>query len=112
MDPSTLKKPKRPIDYIHEHDAGVETYIKDPHPDTDVPEEFTDVGALVKLGDCLGFCVVGCDGEEVEAEATSPLPELYSTPDGKCLFVIQSKKDVLAASWGGALGVYARGIDG
>jgi hypothetical protein len=112
VDPSTLQKPKRPIDYIHEHDAGVMTYIKDPSPDTSVPERFRDVGALVKLGECLGFCVVDGDGEEVEAEATSPLPELYSTPDGKCLFVIQSKRDVLAASWGGALGVFARGIDG
>lgn len=112
VDPSTLEKPKRPIDYIHEHDAGVYTYIKDDEPDTDVPEKFRDVAALVKLGECLGFCVIDADGEEVEAEGTNPLPELYSTPDGTCLFVIQGKREVLAMSWGGALGVFARGIDG
>lgn len=112
VDPSTLEKPKRPIDYIHEHDAGVRTYIKDADPDTDVPEKFRDVGALVKLGECLGFCVIDGDGEEVEAEGRAPLPELYTTPDGKCLFVIQGKRDVLAMTWGGGLGVFARGIDG
>jgi len=112
VDPATLKKPRKPVDYIHEHDAGVMTYIKDDEPDTDVPEKFRDVGALVLLGQCLGFCVKDADGEEVEAEGKAPLPELYTTPDGKCLFVIQDKRDVLAMSWGGGLGVFARGIDG
>jgi hypothetical protein len=112
IDPSTLEKPRRPIDYIHEHDAGVMTYINDDDADTDVPDKFRDVTALVKLGECLGFCVIDGDGEEVEAEGTSPLPELYTTPDGKCLFVIQGKREVLAMTWGGALGVFARGIDG
>lgn len=191
VDPATLRKPSKPVDYIHEHDAGVKTYLamsevddddlvgifeiaamakvsrqavanwrarskdfptpvaelqsgpvfrreqvrrwlkKRKHPmatvisminlkgggdgDEDVvtvPEKFRDVGALTKLGECLGFCVRSSDGEDVEAEATAPLPELYCTPDGKCLFVIQSKKKVIAMSWGGALGVFARGIDG
>lgn len=112
VDPATLKRPKEPVDYIHEHNAGVCTYIPDPDADTDVPGTFRDVEALVRLGQCLGFCVVDGDGEDVEAKGTSPLPDLYSTPDGKCLFVIQGRKKVLAMIWGGGLGVYARGIDG
>lgn len=108
VDPSTLKKPKKPVDYIHEHDAGVVCYSTDGELDTDVPEEFQSVTALVKLGKCLGFALR--DG--TEAEGTHPLPDLACTPDGKCLLVIQDKKQVLAMMWGGALGVFARGIDG
>lgn len=112
VDPATLQKPRKPVDYIHEFNAGVHVYLADKNPDTSVPETFRDVGALVKLGDCLGFCVIDSDGEEVEAVGKRPLPELYCTTDGKCLFVIQDKKEVVAAIWGGALGVFARGIDG
>lgn len=108
VDPSTLRKPKRPVSYIHEHDAGVNAYATDGELDTDVPREFTSVTALVKLGKCLGFALR--DG--TEAEGTNPLPDLACTPDGKCLLVIQDKRQVLAMMWGGALGVFARGIDG
>lgn len=112
VDPGTLKLPKNPVDYIHEHDAGVKTYIADPEADTDVPNKFASVTALEKLGECLGFCFTDEDGETVEAAGKAPLPELYATPDGKCLVVVQSKKKVLAMIWGGGLGVFARGIDG
>ena len=108
VDPSTLKKPKKAEDYIHEHDAGVHAYSTAGTPDTDVPREFYEVTAVTSLDKCLGFAMR--DG--VEAECTHPLPELACTPDGKCLLVIQGKKKVLAMMWGGALGVFARGIDG
>ncbi len=128
VDPATLKKPKKPVNYIHEHDAGVEAYVTieegaengwsgtdSPYDDVtdavDVPLEFQRAKALVKLGESLGYKFrIGDD--EIEAEAEDPLPELYATPDGKCLLVIQDKRDVLAMIWGGALGVFPRGIDG
>lgn len=108
VDPDTLKKPKRPVDYIHEHDPGVTAYACDGRADCDVPDEFTEVGAVVVLGKCLGFALE--DG--TEAEGTDPLPDLCCTPDGRCLLVVQGKKRVLAMMWGGDLGVFARGIDG
>lgn len=118
VDPESLRKPSRPVDYIHEHDAGVVVYVDDDHCPTDervvvdVPSEFRDVAALTKLGECLGYCFIDEDGEKHEAEGRAPLPELYTVPNGKCLLVIQSKRDVIAMMWGGGLGVFARGIDG
>ena len=126
VDPATLKLPKKPVNYIHEHDAGVEVYLTEFHAsslhnalDIDmtmmdeifVPAEFANAEALVKLGDSLGYKFVYND-EEIEAEAVDPLPELYCTPDGKCLLVIQNKRELIAMIWGGALGVFPRGIDG
>ncbi len=115
VDPETLRKPRTPIDYIHEHDAGVVTYMVN-HKDADgeevdVPERF-QVDALVRLGICLGFCFEDLDGEKSEVQSRRPMPDLYTTPDGKCLLVVQSRQKVLAMTWGGALGVFARGIDG
>lgn len=108
VDPATLKKPKRPVDYIHEHDAGVTVYSTEGAADTEVPRSIYEATALVRLGYCLGFKLK--DG--TEAQGTPPLPDLCCTPDGKCLLIVQSKKKVLAMFWGGALGVFARGIDG
>jgi len=117
VDPETLRRPRHPINYIHEHNAGVETYVRSaqrfPIRDTTpvaVPKRFMDADVLVRLGTCLGFCF-DVDGEEVEA-TNSPDPDLYCTPDGKCLVVIQKRTKVIAMMWGGALGVFARGIDG
>ncbi len=121
VDPSTLQKPRRPVDYIHEHDAGVDVYVPadpgsllfDTSKRVTVPAKFQSADALVKLGDSLGFCFVSpVNDEEIEAEGQDPLPELYCTPDGKCLLVVQEKAEVLAMIWGGGLGVFARGIDG
>lgn len=118
VDPESLRRPSSPISYIHEHDAGVRTFLR-PGPGCpvdygkiDVPRRFREVSALARLGQCLGYCFVDDDGNEHEAKGKRPLPELYTVPDGKCLIVIQSRKDVLAMMWGGALGVFARGIDG
>lgn len=114
VDPETGRRPSRPVNYIHEHDAGVQTFLAKRHRPGDrevsVPRKFREVEALTRLGQCLGFCFEA-DGEQI-AEGCAPLPELYTTPDGRCLLVIQSRKTVLAMMWGGALGVFARGIDG
>jgi hypothetical protein len=115
VDPATLRKPPRPVNYIHEHDAGVVCYVARSHDheeSTDVPARFCEVPALTKLGACLGFCFEDADGQKCEAKSVSPYPDLYTTPDGKCLLVIQSKRSVLAMIWGGGLGVFGRGIDG
>jgi hypothetical protein len=116
-DPATGKQPKKPVDYIHEHYAGVKAYACErPYGVTrleqcDVPDFITKCDALVLLGFCLGFRYKDDDGEH-DAEGEEPLPELYATPCGKALLIIQSKKEVLAMIWGGGLGVWARGIDG
>jgi hypothetical protein len=113
VDPETLRKPRRPVDYIHEHDAGVVCYVTDGDgPLVDVPRAFVEAQALTRLGYCLGFKFEDADGEECDAEGRPPLPDLYCTPCGKCLLVIQDRKTVLAMMWGGALGVFGRGIDG
>lgn len=115
VDPESLRKPSKPVNYIHEHEGGVKCYLprRDTDgPETSVPARFRDVAALTRLGYCLGFKFEEPDGHAVEGDARPPLPDLYATPDGKCLLVIQSKRRVLAMMWGGDLGVYARGIDG
>lgn len=109
VDPDTLKKPRKPVDYIHEHDAGVTAYACDGKADTDVPEKFAAVTSLTVLGKCLGFALR--DG--TEAEGTNPLPDLCCTPDGHCLLVVQrDRREVLVMFWGGALRVLPEGIDG
>lgn len=124
VDPETLRRPRKPIDYIHEHNAGVGTYLPvltydaqlaeafqgSPGPRA-VPSKFFEVDTLVRLGICLGFAF-SRDGRDHEFEAVAPMPDLYCTTDGRCLLVIQSRQQVLAMMWGGALGVFARGIDG
>jgi hypothetical protein len=116
VDPETLRKPRKPVDYIHENDAGVMTYLAEPFEDgdelVDVPVQFRSSVALVRLGQCLGYCHEDADGEPAEASSTRPLPDLYTTPCGRCLLVIQDRKHVIAMIWGGGLGVFARGIDG
>lgn len=111
-DPVTKRQAKKPVDYIHEHYAGVKCYaVDDELEQCDVPAFIQNADALVLLGLCLGFRFED-DGGEHDAEGSDPLPELYATPCGKALIVVQSKKEVLAMIWGGGLGVWARGIDG
>ncbi len=116
VDPETLKKPRAPIPYIHELEAGTVLYLNEDEDgdgaDTEVPEEFASVTALTRLGVCLGFAFEDDDGERVEAEGTDPMPELYCTPCGRCLMVVQSRKSVIAMIWGGGLGVEDVGIVG
>ena len=113
IDPDTLTKPKKPVDYIHEHDAGVHLYRPDGELDTDVPKWIRSAAALTKLGLCLGYAYADpAHQDPIEGIGKAPLPELYCTPDGKALLVVQDKREILAMMWGGALGVFARGIDG
>lgn len=110
--PTTGKPERGPIDYIHDHEKGVNVYRCDRaagRGDTAVPGFICDCTELVKLGDCLGFTYDSGDGA-IEASPTHPMPELYTIPSGRALLVIQSKRKVLALIWGGKLGVEARGI--
>jgi hypothetical protein len=110
VDPATLKKPRRPLSYIHEIDPGVKLCLTDGKADTDVPPEFANAEALVLLGKSLGFSFEK-NGEEIEAECTRC--ELYASPgDGRCLYVVEGKSKVLAMIWGGSLRVEGRGIVG
>lgn len=113
-DPETLKKPRGGTqDYIHEHDSkGVMLYLpRGPGKTIDTPDWIRDAKALTKLGLCLGFKFER-DGKVVEAKGKRPLPELYTTANGKCLVIVQDKRDVLALVWGGKLDVEPRGIVG
>jgi hypothetical protein len=112
-DPSTGKPVKKPIDYIHDHEKGVNAYRCDRSAgrgDVTVPAFIRDVDSLVLLGDCLGFTYEDENGDAIEAAPTNPMPELYTIPSGRALVVVQSKRTVLALIWGGKLGVEARGI--
>ncbi len=112
LDPVTRRAPKKPIDYIHDHDEGVKVYRTGLRGgETRVPAFITDVHELVLLGQCLGLAYGNPDGEtETEMQVREPFPELYTIPSGKALLVIQDKKRVEAIIWGGRLGVEARGI--
>jgi hypothetical protein len=115
LDPETLEQPDRPINYIHDHDPGVCVYEpcdEDEDDATAVPYWIGECEALVLLGTCLGFAFQPDGGELVEARVRAPRPELYTTPCGRALLVIQSKRKVLAMMWGGSLGVEDRGIVG
>lgn len=112
VDPETLRKPRAPLNYIHEHDAGVAAYVPGKGADVSVPDFIRDTSSLVLLGGCLGIGWVDGDGDDQEAEGTRPLPELYCTPCGKALLIIQGKRDLVSLLWGGGLGVEGRGIVG
>ncbi len=118
VDPSTLKKPSRPVNYIHHFNAGVNVYLPvdeqgfEDRKVIEVPAEFRAPDALALLGLNLGYQFLH-DGDEITAEeAIAGAPELYCSPNGKCLYVIERKRTVVAMMWGGALGVFPRGIDG
>lgn len=110
-DPDTGRAVKRPINYIHDHDAGVRCFTPAAGGTVPVPAFIKDAEALVLLGKCLGFDFED-EGGVREAKGIKPLPDLYATPCGKALLVIQDRRDVLAIIWGGGLGVEARGIVG
>lgn len=113
-DPATGAVPKRPVDYIHEHDPGVGVYCVDGDgPMRNVPTSIRSVKGLVLLGDCLEFMYRDHAGDLIEVKGRRPLPLLYATPSGQALLVVsRDKKDLLAIMWGGSLRVEARGIVG
>lgn len=101
------------IDYIHKHKKGVKVYRTDRNavgPVRKVPKRIWDVGELVCLGKSLGFTYQDHEGAEIQADVRPPLPELYATPDGKALLIIERKRKVVALIWGGKLDVEPRGI--
>jgi len=101
------------IDYIHEHKSGVKVYRTDQKadgPTRKVPKWIWGTKQLVRLGDSLGFTYRDHDGYEVEAGVREPLPELYATPNGKALLIVERKRKVVALIWGGKLDVEPRGI--
>lgn len=107
----------KPNWYKHEHEAGVKIYvpqlIDDQRGDiVETPTMLRETKTLVKLGNSLGFEYTDLDGAGIEAETSKPYPELYCTPSGKALLVIQGKKTLIACFWGGWLSVTARGIVG
>ncbi len=121
VDPETLRKPRRPLNYIHDHDTGVSLYVPlevrlpgDLEGELEpVPDWIREATTVTKLGDCLGYRFLPeAGGRARDVEGTRPLPELYCTPCGRALLVVQSKRQILALMWGGMLGVEARGIVG
>jgi hypothetical protein len=119
VDPETLKKPRKPVDYIHDHDSrGVMTYLIDGDGELEeTPEWIRNAQALTFLGQCLGFSFTDPAGKKVKAEGTAPLPELYAIQVGwlklkAALLVVQSKQEIIAMVWGGRLRVEPRGIVG
>jgi hypothetical protein len=110
LNPETLED-EGWIDYIHEHDGGVNLYLGDGDgPERAVPQFLRAARELTWLGKCLGLKFRDHDGKDHELRGTQPLPELYTTSNGKALLVIQSKRKLLAMVWGGRLGVEPRGI--
>ena len=113
VDPYSLVPPDKPEHYYHEHKDGVKV-VRFDAPDDEgpikkIPKRICGVGSLTRLGRCDGFFYLNQDDEEVAAECTGNV-ELYATPNGKALLVIDKKKDVVAAIWGGKLDVEPRGI--
>lgn len=112
LNPSTLEN-EGMINYIHDHKKGVKVYRVDKDadgPTRSVPKRVWGVTELVRLGECLGFTYRDHSGEEVEAVTRKPRPDLYATPDGRALLVIEGKRKVVALIWGGNLNVEPRGI--
>ena len=122
VDPETGKKPRRPQNYIHEHDAGVMLYEPCLHAlrkcsaekvPSDVRSEKDGDTTLVLLGECLGLAYKATeDGEDYEIEFDDPKVELYCIPSGKALVIVEGKREILYLVWGGGLGVEPRGIIG
>lgn len=113
VDPATGERPKKSFDYIHKHDPGVRLYFVDEDMGgraRRVPKWIREAPALVRLGHCLGFGFFDDDGGAVEGKGRRPYPDLYTTPNGKALLVIQDRRELIALVWGGRLCVEWRGI--
>jgi hypothetical protein len=112
---------KKKHDYIHDHDPGVNVcLLPDPMHDfgykpISVPDFIKNTKTIYLLGECIGFKFKRLDGRNAEAKITRPLPELYATPNGKALLVVEThgrRAKLAAAFWGGRLDVRAEGIVG
>lgn len=114
----TTREDEGVIDYFHDHEGGVGMYRCDREAAHEgelvpVPSRIWDQDVLTVLGlRCLGFSYQNFDGEIIDANAGGRHPELYATPTGKALLVVQDKRRVQAIMWGGSLKVGWRGIEG
>jgi hypothetical protein len=116
-EPESGRIPKRPLDYIHEHDENVRIAVPfssklklaDQRKAVALPRVLSSATTFARLGFCLGFAY-SHRGEVLEVEARRPLPELYAIASGKALLVIQDKCKIEAIIWGGRLDVESRGI--
>lgn len=114
LNPTTLED-EGWVEYFHDHSRGVRAHRCDraaaslPGKLAVVPAWLAGAKELTWLGKCLGYSYRDDDGRH-EVKATEPLPELYCTPNGRALLIIQSKRTLLAMMWGGRLGVEDRGI--
>ncbi len=103
------------IDYTHKHDAGVRIYapVTSRRPGNDdcvrTPAWIKGVVELTWLGKYLGGEYRARAGRQ-QIVGTEPLPELYTAPSGKALFIVQNKRSLLFVLWGGRLTVERRGI--
>lgn len=118
VDPETATLPRGTQDYIHHHGTGVTMYrvgvgaaaLKKGH-EKRTPKWIRNCESLVLIGECLEWSYRYGD-DEVQAVAEEPYPELYCTPNGRALLVIDKKRHVVAMIWGGKLRVERRGIVG
>lgn len=113
IEPYTLVAPgKKGFKYYHEHKKGVKVFVFDRRKNgtfKHTSKKLLGAKALTKLGRCDGFLYSDIYGEEIEAVCQGNT-DLYATPDGKALLVVENKRKLLAALWGGKLNVEPRGI--
>lgn len=114
LNPTTLED-EGWIDYIHDHGKGVRVYRADRAAsqlgnESVLPAFIRNCSELTWLGYNLGFEYTAHDGKNVTAKGKQPLPDLFCTPNGRALLVIQNKRTLLAVIRGGRLGVEPRGI--
>jgi hypothetical protein len=103
---------RRNHNYIHDHDHGPKVYVASAASGVravSLPEWLRNVKTFVKLGRCIGLGFKAPDGNEIEAQGDGTT-ELYTTPNGKALVVIEGKRRLEAIVWGGNLNVKAAGI--
>jgi hypothetical protein len=99
--------------YIHDHDEGVRIYMPQAASGgvraVRLPQWLARVRTFVKLGRCIGLGFINHRGDECESQGDSG-SELYCTPNGRALLVVQDKRRLEAIVWGGKLDVQAVGI--
>lgn len=98
--------------YWHDHESGVRVYRSDTDGiDTDVPAWLRQTTTLVRLGTCLGIGYMTKDSV-VEMRPGRSRPDLFCTPNGRALLIVDHRPQIVAMLWGGHLDVTGRGIVG
>lgn len=78
---------------------------------TAIPAHVRSVQTLTRLGSCLDYSYIDHRGEIIEHRPGSGT-ELFCTPSGKALIIVQNKSKLVAMVWGGKLDVLDVGIVG